>query len=589
MIILSDKEDQFKPSTPDPHFDVTAPNSNPLVASLPAVVTKTESAFEVSWDQESGPEEPANAGSVLQQISDQAKRDTLRFPGSARAHANFGAALAKAARVDEAVYELEIALSIEPNDYLAGVTLARVYVNNGNYDKARQLYEDLLRYHPKNDSILLSLAYLSLRSGNYAAAEEHLRTVLKLKKSDAFPHFLLGITRLQIGNLHGAVSALKEAARIDYHRAEFHHALGVAYVMVGDLGRAERAFCTAFSLSPNTPGPVHALSNVLIKQGQPVSALEYIRPYVESHPNDIEARDILANAYFDTGQYAHARAHLQAAVQIGGEKLACHVRSRLLTNIAATHLLEGKIGPAEGELNRAIELAPRSLSIPYEYLARIRVRAEEWDSAKEILENATRLFPDQQSLRRLLAGVHALLDSYDLAIADLRPLYDQGIAEPETYSALGSLYEWTGDYDSALRVLTEAYSRSPKSLPIINNLAYTHLMAGQVDAARSVLKSLPRSSKPHAELIATQGLLRIWEGDRTQGRLLYERAEQMASSSGNRDLARRVRQKKYLELAKDSVRRGDLVGGRLEIERGLSIRVEASSFKAKLEELLRKL
>jgi pentatricopeptide repeat protein len=149
MIILSDKEDQFKPSTPDPHFDVTAPNSNPLVASLPAVVTKTESAFEVSWDQESGPEEPANAGSVLQQISDQAKRDTLRFPGSARAHANFGAALAKAARVDEAVYELEIALSIEPNDYLAGVTLARVYVNNGNYDKARQLYEDLLRYHPK--------------------------------------------------------------------------------------------------------------------------------------------------------------------------------------------------------------------------------------------------------------------------------------------------------------------------------------------------------------------------------------------------------------------------------------------------------
>ena len=227
------------------------------------------------------------------------------------------------------------------------------------------------------------------------------------------------------------------------------------------------------------------------------------------------------------------------------------------------------------------------MSTPYEYLARIRVRAEEWDKAKGILENAKLLFPDQQSLRRLLAGVYVLVDAYDLAVAELRPPYDRGIAEPETYSLLGSLYEWTGDYGSALRVLTEAYARYPKTLAVINNLAYTYLMAGQVDDARRVLRSSPRSAEPHAELVATQGLLRIWEGDRAQGRLLYERAEEMASSSGNRDLARKVRQKMYLELAKDSIRRGDVAGGRLEIDRGLAIRVGAVSFKAKLEELRR--
>jgi hypothetical protein len=114
-------------------------------------------------------------------------------------------------------------------------------------------------------------------------------------------------------------------------------------------------------------------------------------------------------------------------------------------------------------------------------------------------------------------------------------------------------------------------------------------MAGNVEAARKVLASMPRSVEPHVELVATQGLLRLWEGDRAQGKQLYERAEQMASKAGNRSLVRRVRQKKHLELAKDSVRRGDLPAARLEIARGLSIRPDAHSFKAKLEELLRRL
>jgi hypothetical protein len=84
-------------------------------------------------------------------------------------------------------------------------------------------------------------------------------------------------------------------------------------------------------------------------------------------------------------------------------------------------------------------------------------------------------------------------------------------------------------------------------------------------------------------------LLRLWEGDRAQAKLFYARAEQKAATAGDRNLARRIRQKMYLELAKDSVRRGDCMGARLEISRGLSIRPSIGSFKTKLQELLDKL
>jgi tetratricopeptide (TPR) repeat protein len=589
MIMLSGQEDQFKTSAPNPHFNVTAPNSNPLVASLPVVVTKVKDVVEVSWNQEPGAGQRDSAESVLERLSNQAKRDTLRFPGSARAHANFGVALAKAERLDEAIAELEEAVSIEPNDYLAGVTLARVYVSKGDHDRARELYERLLRQYPKSDSILLSLAYIALRSNAYATAEQYLRNVLEIDRNAAFPHFLLGMTRLQMGNVHGAISALKEAARIDVRRSAFHHALGVAYAIAGDLKHAERYFRAALALSPDTPAGIYAISNVLLKRGQPASALELLRPYVETHPSDVLGRDLLAWTYFDLHKYGHARAQLEVGQQIAGEKMPSEERARFLTNIAGTLLREEKVGPAEATLYRAIELAPRWSSTPYENLALLRFRTQQWEKAIEVLESAKRLFPNQQSVRRLLAATHAQLDKHDLAISELRPLYQDGTAEAETSCALGSLYEWIGDYDSAISVLTEAHAQFPKTPGLINNLAYTYLMVGQVDAARSILSSLPRSVEPHAELIATQGLLRLWEGDRAQGRLFYEKAAQVASASGDRNLARRVRQKMYLELAKDSLRRDDAVGARLEIAKGLSIRPDANSFKAKLKELLAKL
>jgi Flp pilus assembly protein TadD len=582
----SNQENEFKPSTPDPRFGVSAPSSNPFVASLPVIVTKVKDTVEVSWDHESAAAPYASTESMLERLSNQAKRDTLRLPRSARAHANFGAALAKADRLDEAVLELETALSLEPNDYLAGVTLARVHVNQGHLDKAKMLYQALLLSYPKSDSILLSLAYLALRDNDYPTAEGYLHRALDRKKAAAFTNFLLGITRLKMGNVHGAISALRESARVEVRRSEFHHALGVAYVMTGDFRRAERALRTALALSPENEATVHALCNVLLTNRQFAEALEILRPHVESRPTDTRGRELLAQSYIGLGRYTQARAQLVAVMEMMGDNMSVEERARFRTNIATTFLLDGKDGSAESELVRAVELAPHWSPAPYEHLARIQARAEQWNRAKETLEHAKQLFPGKQSVRRFLAGVFAHLDRYDLAIAELQPIYAKGIAEPETCSVLGALFEWIGDYDSALRVLTEAHGKFPKTPEIINNLGYTYLMIGQVEAARTVLSSWPRSTKPHAELIATQGLLRLWEGDRAQAKLFYARAEQEAATAGDRDLAKRVRQKMYLELAKDSVRRGNLTGARLEISRGLSIRPDISSFREKLQELL---
>ena len=76
--------------------------------------------------------------------------------------------------------------------------------------------------------------------------------------------------------------------------------------------------------------------------------------------------------------------------------------------------------------------------------------------------------------------------------------------------------------------------RFPRVPGLINNLAYINLQLGRVTDAREVLQSLPRRVVPHTELIATQGLLHLWEGDIEGARRLYEEAARKASADGTK-------------------------------------------------------
>src|SRR5208283_3526935 len=148
-----------------------------------------------------------------------------------------------------------------------------------------------------------------------------------------------------------------------------------------------------------------------------------------------------------------------------------------------------------------------------------------------------------------------------------------GNATRDTYAHLGWLYSWLGDFDKALSVAKAGSERYPRVPGLINNLAYVYLELGRVSEARAALESIRRPTELHAEMIATHGLLRLWEGDFNGARELYKRAAQKASESGNKELARKVRQKLHLELAKAFVRRGDFRSAKEEIQRGLAVRV----------------
>jgi uncharacterized protein HemY len=86
-------------------------------------------------------------------------------------------------------------------------------------------------------------------------------------------------------------------------------------------------------------------------------------------------------------------------------------------------------------------------------------------------------------------------------------------------------------------------------------------------------------------MVATLGLLHLKEGDYNAARRLYKRAENMAVKSARKELARSVRQKMHLELARYHVGCGEYNSALREISAGLKEKRGRHSFIKELKDL----
>lgn len=585
MITGATEVGRFQKSQLPTRFDVPAPRVNPLVASASVSARGERGSVGLRWTSPTTAEASRLTDAVDSALIARARQQVGKFPDSSRVRTNLALALMNAGLLEQAACELTAALALDPDNYVTAVALARVQALRGELEQARTLYEGVLARHPGDQTTLASLAYIALQSDDHARAEALLSAALSMDPEQPLSHFLLGVVRLRKGNGEAAIRELRAATRLDVRTAVFHQALGVAYALREDYVRAERSFRAAFTLSPSSPAITYGLCRALIKLNKADEAAGILKPQVERHPHDLEARRLLGLSYLELQKYANARSQLEAILTGFGDLLSVEERARISGDIAATFLFERNLDEAEPRLRRAIEIDLKASALPYENLARLHMWRNEPADALVVLDRAADTFPERQMTRALMSNVYARLDRFADAIAVLRPLYESGNAIVEVYGALSWTYTWTGDLDNALEVSKAGHSRFSKVPGMVNNLAYTYLRLGQVAEARRVLKSLPRHTELGVELTATRGLLRLWEQDVKGARELYVRASEMAGQAGDRDLARRVRQKMHLEFARFFVRSGDTYAARRELRRGMAVRVKGLSYTRHLEQL----
>src|SRR5256885_13326115 len=346
-----------------------------------------------------------------------------------------------ASRVPEAISEFEAALAIDGRDSPTLFSLGEVYLQHGNFDKARTMYQKLESDGDARAAALTGLGKDALATHQYKEAVEYLEGALKLSPAS---------TRLR-------------------------QPLAMAYRGLGDAAKAEQNL-RQYAVNGVEPGIVDPLAEALdakvaasrtrVRRGQrlgkagrfDLAELEF-RAAVEADPTNADAIANLGISLANLGRVDEAQRRLTESLAINNSNAMAHL------SLAVVLDRQGLDQPATKEYLAALDSDASNLQAPV-YLADAKMRMGLPEEAARLYRQALEQSPNSSRMQ------------ISLALANIR----------------------AGQFNEARKVLEAALKAQPANPEIINTLARvlaTAPAAAVRDGARALelAKSLFESTK----------------------------------------------------------------------------------------------
>ena len=222
-------------------------------------------------------------------------------PDDARAHNNLGIALAGAGKVSEAVEEYRKSLALNAHNSQTENNLGSALAEEGNLEEARQHFETALGINPDNASAEVNL-------GNALSAEG--------------------------GHTQEAIALLTKGLEAAPNSPEGQNGLGVALAHEGNLAEATPHLLKAVELAPQDAGYRYNLGRVLAAQSRFAEALPQFEEAARlTNRQDPAVLQMLAAMESETGQFAHAVATAQAALDLARQQQNGGLAAQLEANL----------------------------------------------------------------------------------------------------------------------------------------------------------------------------------------------------------------------------------------------------------------
>ena len=144
---------------------------------------------------------------------EQLRRTAARRPPYLPAFQELAGQLNKAGRLNEAIRTVEDGLALAPESIDLKVDLGRLFFENNERAKARDILSIARDAAPGRPDILTELARVLLFDGEYAAAADAFRHALALRPEDALARANLAACLFEMGEREGGEAALRSVMR----------------------------------------------------------------------------------------------------------------------------------------------------------------------------------------------------------------------------------------------------------------------------------------------------------------------------------------------------------------------------------------
>ena len=470
--------------------------------------TKEDTEFALAYSRLAEAESALGHDTQAEQDSRKAVELSQNLPLAQKYFIN--ASLARVTKNNsKAVEEYENLAKRMPDNSDVERSLAGLYTDTGEYDKARIQLSKLLQGEPKNARVLWQMGALELMSGNTKAAFDPLNQGLSVA-IQADNQEVKALILHAIGVAYRLTNKPQDALNNYQQSLEINKRLGQKWGMAASLSEMAQAYSLL-----GKPDKVLATLNQTLSLEQEIGAKK-------------EAGDTLidlGNFYDDRGRHDQALQMYKESLQIQRDSGDENYQALCLNNIGDTYFSKGQYQDALTYFQQALTLreklkVPGAIAGTVQSLAETNVRLGQYDQAAGLYLRALDLYRSAGDNRGAAAGsghlatlfiykgrYGAAVKSSEDAVKTFRDLKEKSQVMAEMLNAYGDALAEAGRLDEAQKVLDEA-----------------------LGLAREL-----NSQDVIAEVLARQAKVALYRGDFKSAQALYTQSLNVASRTKDRE------------------------------------------------------
>jgi tetratricopeptide (TPR) repeat protein len=401
-----------------------------------------------------------------------------RYAGSSELRHLIGAAYLANEEIDKAIVNLTQAVSIDPGNVTAALTLADLYLRKGNSSSAIQILGPILQKQPK------SLQALSLLANAYRLQDRWDDVILvyqnwaSLFPKDSDPHFLMGLALRHQGKFIEARAAFTKAHDMEPTHVQALTQLIGMDVLDQQFDSAWKRLDADMSLNPNSPDLQFLAAKIHLAQKDSEKAEAALLKALELDPAFEPAYSTLGEIYVTSNRRDAALDRLRTGVARNPKDVVGQMRIAIILEEMKDFSAAAKA--YEQILSVDPTFSPALNNLAYLYTERI-----------PNLDRALTLARRAREVSR---------DSYSAYSAD----------------TLGWVLYKKGEYAWALRLIQECSDHMPENIEVKFHLGLASYMNGAEAQARIALSHALQSPVEFSARSEAVSCLKVLEMDMTR-------------------------------------------------------------------------
>lgn len=434
---------------------------------------------------------------------------------------------------DKARQILEDVIKYRQDDAICWYYLGCCYDNLGQLIEAKHAYTKVIELRPEYVDVYKSMAIVQIKAQEPQKALEYVEQGLKYADKDDYAlYYIAGTACMAAQDFEGKIKYIEKAIELDPKNVQLYNNLGTAYLTTGKLDKAIEIYEKSIELEPSDSLAYFNIASILQMQENHEKACEYFAKAHELDPEDNSyiiawaISEIKANKISDAIEhYKYLSAvypqkttykfNLASCLQMVGQYEATisiliqlsmmNPKSvNILKKLASVYILTGQISNAKEIYEKIIKFGSSDFMSYYE-LAMLCIKTGDTDRAENMLKKVTKIEPNFANAHKDLAVIYLNKRLFDYAKDEFERAYE---CAPDDFSIIleyANYFHATSDFEKADQMYQKALLLKPESPTALafSALNKTHLK--QIDEALEQIKNALTKSPASAFLFFIAG------------------------------------------------------------------------------------